>query len=549
MVKCFVYSVKSKPGNLVYFANFLLNFSLFRRSNIPTPATSATAQHIPLIKKRKLEPTIEIDTLNNRLGSPNTYEAKMSESYGDDTETQTKRRRKANTDDKKETTKIQSSLPQKKRSLAPQTSQAGNSPVRKVTKSNSNANSNTDEPDDETLIRETEAALKSLSGSWPGPRGSAFQKNSDQDESPSFENLFEEKKTKMSPSVTSTTSSSGSNEACSLKDVITLRDQNSDHRGSKLRSQRFKSERNSPSGDVLKMDECDTKRIKRERDDKAETPSSSSRYDPPDFNELVDDSSNELEIDMSDPSGDKEECDTENRHKRREPITPQKPSLYSPYNHKPTPNTTSPFSTTSAFRPPTSDSLSKSRIPITQISGAPIPPGPYPAEATFIGYPPPPGVPMTEIHHPLTEIKHHPQPIKPVEKLHPENKASVTSSVSVASPGATSSKQYTILQPAGLGSRAASAIQDVTREGVLSVSAVSAASPIITVTASNVGSSMILTESSASQQKMSSSSSIQPNFDLNRPPPSLSPGSIGKGKFFNNSVDFVLIATLTRCFA
>jgi hypothetical protein len=37
----------------------------------------------------------------------------------------------------------------------------------------------------------------------------------------------------------------------------------------------------------------------------------------------------------------------------------------------------------------------------------------------------------------------------------------------------TNSKQYTILQPAGVGSRAASAIQDIAREGVVSVAAVS----------------------------------------------------------------------------
>uniref|UniRef100_T1H1C4 Uncharacterized protein n=1 Tax=Megaselia scalaris TaxID=36166 RepID=T1H1C4_MEGSC len=50
-----------------------------------------------------------------------------------------------------------------------------------------------DQPDDETLIRETQAALKSLSGSWSDTRSSLYRLN-DQDENPQFQNLFEEQK-------------------------------------------------------------------------------------------------------------------------------------------------------------------------------------------------------------------------------------------------------------------------------------------------------------------------------------------------------------------
>ncbi|XP_049311423.1 uncharacterized protein LOC105222406 isoform X2 [Bactrocera dorsalis] len=51
-----------------------------------------------------------------------------------------------------------------------------------------------DDQDDETLIRETQAALKSLSGSWPPEARNNLYRLQDQDENPPpFQNLFEEK--------------------------------------------------------------------------------------------------------------------------------------------------------------------------------------------------------------------------------------------------------------------------------------------------------------------------------------------------------------------
>ncbi|XP_044734234.1 mucin-17 isoform X2 [Chrysoperla carnea] len=534
--------------------------------SITASATTAPSTHLPHLKKRKLDTGLELDT--QKLATSTSYSEKMSDSNTDDIETQTKRRRKGvnstNSEEmssKKETSQPQKPtipLPQKKRVLPSSTT---GSPARKSVKTSSNPNTQ-DEPDDETLIRETEAALKSLSGSWPGPRG----KHSEQDESPNFENLFEEKKTspKLSPSSASSTASSSSNDAsCSLKDVITLRDQhtNNSNRNRNLshipneKLIKITSVKNIRRGggdkndgaeepelaNLLKIEnECASiqsqvgseskKHIKREKQDKTPTPdTSSSRYEPPDFNELVDDSSNELEIDMSDPSGEKEDEDIESKNKHK-PISPSTSSprqpLYSPYTHKPiTTSSVSPFSTTSAFRPPTSDSLSKNRMSHVPSTTAPssIPPiGPFPAESAFVGYPPPPppiGVTtvVTDVHHPtVLDVKHVHHQIKINEKDTVDSNITTTkASVSVASPDATSSKQYTILQPAGVGSRAATAIQDVTREGVLSVNAISTTSPAMVGTATTDSSSKV-------------GSPLTPNFELQRPTGTLSPGSIGK---------------------
>jgi len=64
------------------------------------------------------------------------------------------------------------------------------------------------------------------------------------------------------------------------------------------------------------------------------------------------------------------------------------------------------------------------------------------------------------------------------------NKSPIGGLPSVTSPD--SSKQYTILQPAGVGSRAASAIQDIAREGVVSVAAVTSCTTASNGSASNV---------------------------------------------------------------
>ncbi|XP_073834308.1 uncharacterized protein isoform X2 [Musca autumnalis] len=50
-----------------------------------------------------------------------------------------------------------------------------------------------EDQDDETLIRETQAALKSLSGSWPEARNNPYRLNDQDEQPPAFQNLFEEK--------------------------------------------------------------------------------------------------------------------------------------------------------------------------------------------------------------------------------------------------------------------------------------------------------------------------------------------------------------------
>lgn len=473
-------------------------------------------------------------------------------------------------------------LPQKKRAFA-----SGNSgsPARKSSK-------HSEEPeDDETLIRETEAALKSLSGSWPGPRGSLYQRgNSDEDRYESnFENLFEEKKEnpKLSPSSVSTSSSTSNDTSCSLKDVITLRGQQDrsgkiqhltkqldskqqqhptktkkdldnllkiENECANIQSQVNSTNQNEPSKirpisirSLSSKERNDRNMVGVHIDSQGRQLDKYSRYDPPDFNELVDDSSNELEIDMSDPTADKDEGDRDrsiDRERDRTCKSGQSPqnigrqqqqqqqphhqqqhqSLYSNYqrqysdaNIKVSPTGTSssssppagsPFSATSAFRPPNTDHSkppcrSTSSVPVASSTIPPI--GPYPASATFVGYPTPgPTMPTPQPVSglsPTSEDKHSStvsllQLKSSKEESHhvtahevASNSVSPSKSPSGGLPSVTSpdsSKQYTILQPAGVGSRAASAIQDIAREGVVSVAAVSSCTTTNNGSASNV---------------------------------------------------------------
>lgn len=464
-------------------------------------------------------------------------------------------------------------LPQKKRAFA-----SGNSgsPARKSSK-------HCEEPeDDETLIRETEAALKSLSGSWPGPRGSLYQRgNSDEDRYESnFENLFEEKKENPKLSPSSTSSNTSNDTGCSLKDVITFRGQQDrsgkmqqqNRQDSKQQQHPIKTKKdldnllkienecaniqsqvnNANQNELPKIrpisvrslsnkDRNDRNMVSTHIDSQGRQSDKYSRYDPLDFNELVDDSSNELEIDMSDPTADKDENDRDKSNDRERDRTckngqspqsigrqqqqqqqqhqHQHQALYSSYQRQyesnmkvsPTgtpssssPPTSSPFSTTSAFRPPNTD---HSKVPCRSAPSVPvassaIPPiGPYPAAATFVGYPTPgPTMPSPQPVagiSPVSEDKHSStvsllQLKSSKEESHhvtahnvASNSVSPSKSPSGNLPAVTSpdsSKQYTILQPAGVGSRAASAIQDITRDGVVSVAAVSSCT-----TASNGG--------------------------------------------------------------
>ncbi|KAL3269314.1 hypothetical protein HHI36_008386 [Cryptolaemus montrouzieri] len=312
-------------------------------------------------------------------------------------------------------------LPQKKRVLP---SSSSNSPVKKNQKISSQNPSTDESVADENLIRETEAALKNLSGSWPGPRGSSYSK---QQEEPAFENLFDENKAnaKMSPS---SSSNSSIDNASSLRDVITLRDQ---HEGDD------KSSEKSSKGSRQKIEDNGKGRSRNESD----------VYRPPDFNELVDDSSNELEIDMSESASENNDGKSDNEGKVEKTDNELKKSVHNFAK----PNQASPFSSTSAFRPPQSAKG-------TNLANL----GPFPAEATFVGYPAVIGV---NVSSPSNEEK--PQVLKPAEVT--------TEPTSNKSPEGVN-KQYTILQPATAASRAASALQEASREGVTRVTAVSASS-------------------------------------------------------------------------
>lgn len=348
-------------------------------------------------------------------------------------------------------------LPQKKRTHGPAISHN----LRGFNNNNNNNNNNNtktnDDQDDETLIRETQAALKSLSGSWPDSR---LYKINDQDENPPFQNLFEEKHhdQKMSPTSSTHHTINGLplDPHCNLKDTMALRDCNGKFKSDARLTQKIKN-----SG----------------TDSKDKSSDSISQYQPPDFNELVDDSSNDLEIDMDDKEGRKR---SEAKVRRDDPY-PGYPKAQ--------------FSQVSAFKPP-------SELRKNGITAMPGPLGVYSVEPTYIGYP----EPQTTMSTPLSitgySVESEKQPIK--------IKVEESTAKSIGSPD---SKQYTILQPAGVGSRAASVMQDIAREGVVSVSAVSSSSSpgIGIVSSSTMG-------------------HLNEKITFDRTIPALSPGSINRGK-------------------
>lgn len=224
-------------------------------------------------------------------------------------------------------------------------------------------------------------------------------------------------------------------------------------------------------------------------------------YEPPDFNELVDDSSNELEIDMSEtekPETTDEEKRNVKKEIKKEKIEEAQTTSYTPFS-----TTTPTFSATSAFKPPSETKRN--------LLGSSIPLGPFPAEATFVGYPSIGDASQSEedklrnsssssFINKIQKEERPPPPVKP------------TPVAAIGSPEAN--KQYTILQPAPAGSRAASAIQDIARDGVQIVSAVSSNS--------NPGSS---------SEKMGSGA-------FERPTGTLSPNSMGRGKFLFSLSNF-----------
>ncbi|XP_037027279.1 uncharacterized protein LOC119068022 isoform X3 [Bradysia coprophila] len=309
---------------------------------------------------------------------------------------------------------------------------------------------NSDEQDDETLIRETQAALKSLSGGWPDSRGSLY-KIGDQDENPTFQNLFDDKHNghKMSPTISTTTGAEGVIDV-QYKDGYLYKDFSMKCRSDIKTLQKFRRDKDES---ILQQRHKDSSKC-------------NSQYQPHDFTELVDDSSGEL----MDIGGVKDDFN------RRD----IKGDMYVNYNCTMRPT----FSQLSAFKP-----LGDNR------KNCPNIPGTYALDNSYGNYGSDGQVNLCE-----SDTKNEKR--KSALKSHIKEEET---SKPVDSPD---SKHYTILQPAGVGSKAASVIEDVAREGVVSVSAVSStSSPDISAV---------------------SSTTVNDKLMYDRMVPPFSPGSINK---------------------
>lgn len=234
--------------------------------------------------------------------------------------------------------------------------------------------------DDETLIQETQAALKTLSSNWT--RNPSLSPHST-DENDGFENLFNDQRSdKMLPSSPSQSSESA----------------DTSQRSYSYRS-RQAEEPISNGNHGLQVDNEDRNESDRAKSEEYEEHTKYSSYDGANFNELGDSSSNELEIDMSDRCDDD---DMASKLKRKSEISVNKQSLYNAYKAA---TAALPYSTQSAFKPP------------------------------------------AEVKHRL----HNPSlPSEPFGGYSADHEKSLQKV----------SKQYTVLQPAGAGSRAATALQE-----------------------------------------------------------------------------------------
>lgn len=241
--------------------------------------------------------------------------------------------------------------------------------------------------DAETLLQRTQSAIKSLS-SWP--RDQSSLPNGDENEDANdFDNLFNDKRSdKMLPSSPSQSSDS----THSHRSFTTI------HQNDESKSQ--------PSVRVENVD-APYRNPKMEKDNSIDNydrgDKTPNHYDTPNFDELVDSSSNELEIDMSERNDDRYEDDRDAKRIKAEIITVNKQSLYNAYKAA---TASLPYSTQSAFKPP------------------------------------------AEVKH---KIHGSSFPSEPFGGYSNDHEKSSLHKVS---------KQYTVLQPAGAGSRAATALQE-----------------------------------------------------------------------------------------
>lgn len=340
----------------IYWCYYLLYFSGFGDvsdciSCFRTAPLTAQAS-LSQINKRRLEFGVDVETFRN---NERRLERISSEGSMDEEEIHGKRRRRLLDDERREEPDI------RRRPVPMHRPQ----PMRQP------------EVDDETLIRETQAALRSLSGNW-GAREQPTHCTEENEDANGFENLFDDKRSEKLPS-----SPSQSSDVSHKSFTMRLHNEHlngiTDH----------DDKRNLITIEIEKCDDYD--RHSR----------NSNHYEAPNFDELVDSSSNELEIDMSDRCDDRYDEDIKPKRKG-EMVSVNKQSLYNAYKAA---TAALPYSTQSAFKPPAEV---KHRLHNTSLPSEP-----------FGGY---------SNDHDKREHK--------------------------------GSKQYTVLQPAGAGSRAATVLQE-----------------------------------------------------------------------------------------
>lgn len=300
---------------------------------------------------------------------------------------------------------------------------------------------NAGDQDDDALIRETQAALKSLSGSWPDDQTSIYGKSNESDENPTFQNLFDEKcnhrVTKMSPTISTASSHPYANygnengvAADAIRDGFPFREYNG----------KFK-----PT----------VQKVMQQTKYRVMDAAVRNTYQTHDFNELVDDSSNEQTVQIEMPNGPmangmlKEEPGYNQNGLRKMNESIFGGGMYATHRMVPA------FAQNSAFRPP----ADTKRVP-----------------SVANGYQQPTIDPVNYMNYaPSSDLAvcNNGDKEKYSKVMDTVKDDETTSAKSLDS---SDSKQYTTLQPAGVDSKAASVMQDIAREGVLSVAAVSSTS-------------------------------------------------------------------------
>lgn len=234
--------------------------------------------------------------------------------------------------------------------------------------------------DDENLIKETQAALHTLSGSWPREIRAHAHVNEDVN---GFENLFEDKRSLQTFLPTYSPSPSSASPDASQNSYNNNR-QNEDNGDREGRLEINESNLGNYSDKAKSNVEYSSKSNKH-----------MNSYEGPDFDEIADSTSNELEIDMSDRNDEHEDDLEKTDKKKSDCISVNKQMLFNVYKAATASLTNS---TESAFKPP------------------------------------------AEVRHRVSSV-----PSEPFGGY---------------SGSDGRSKQYTVLQPAGAGSRALSALAD-----------------------------------------------------------------------------------------